>query len=186
MAWNRTNGAFIDRTSHGIIIWSERIRKERHRLGLEDGPTTADLMIGDVLARQPAPKAKHDWLPEGSQLRVFHRNRLERPRPRLGATSFEYGRFHVSHPEMCASYFRKKERLASLVEERRQREFMDMQKKHPVSMRGKKPPRKEPAILSESMSDPALSDCVKSLTWCSKDGQVDPMRRMARLERTFS
>eukprot|EP00439_Symbiodinium_sp_Y106_P036132 s380_g4.t1 len=181
MAWSRTNGAFIDRTSHGIILWAERIRTERRRLGLEDpnAPTTADVMIGDVLEKQPIPKARDDWLPEGAKLRVFHRRALERSRPRLGATSFEYGRFHVSHPEVHASYFRKRDRIASLVAEQWQREYREMQKKHPYSWHGTKPPAtpKMEAPLLRSRSDPGLEASKES----------DPLiQRLLKLERTFS
>ncbi|CAK9030698.1 unnamed protein product [Durusdinium trenchii] len=56
--WSRTSNALLDRSTNAQIMWTERVRKERRRLGLEKpgGPTTADLLLGvsRVAAKEPA------------------------------------------------------------------------------------------------------------------------------------
>ncbi|CAE8627477.1 unnamed protein product [Polarella glacialis] len=83
-------------TFESNAMWIDRIRSERRRLGLDKpedhGRTTFDVLASRRKA-EVQPRARTHWLPPAQ-------GPLLKPRPRLGATSFEYGHFHVSHPDL--------------------------------------------------------------------------------------
>eukprot|EP00933_Yihiella_yeosuensis_P028996 TRINITY_DN22735_c6_g1_i1.p1 TRINITY_DN22735_c6_g1~~TRINITY_DN22735_c6_g1_i1.p1 ORF type:complete len:164 (+),score=24.11 TRINITY_DN22735_c6_g1_i1:76-567(+) len=89
------------------FMYRDRIRKERRTLGLDrsDFGTTADVMARSI-KQVAAPKARDNWLPA-------ERGPLMRPLPRVGATSFKYGEFHVSHQDYVQPQNLSLKRIAS-------------------------------------------------------------------------
>eukprot|EP00930_Biecheleria_cincta_P016167 TRINITY_DN13250_c0_g1_i1.p1 TRINITY_DN13250_c0_g1~~TRINITY_DN13250_c0_g1_i1.p1 ORF type:complete len:203 (-),score=39.09 TRINITY_DN13250_c0_g1_i1:47-655(-) len=193
------------RTFEANITHTERIRKERRRLGL-DKPgklkTTADVM------------AANDWQPTDRGGGFNLEKSVGRPRPRVGSTAFAYGSFHIDHPEVeAAARRREAETSAAAQQELERRRMRNMQIRHPMrwqrlreqqwqeesqDMRQREPAdqlarsESEPSSLSlaalgDTAATRSLRGTVQGLAFHEGDlARTGVEERLSFLERTFT
>mmetsp|Transcript_48829 Transcript_48829/g.87932 ORF Transcript_48829/g.87932 Transcript_48829/m.87932 type:complete len:216 (-) Transcript_48829:26-673(-) len=139
MAWSKKTNAFeaCQQSFEGNILWIDRIKKERLRSGL-DKPgkqkTTADVLYESKVKKSAGHvNVLEDWLPQERGAPMSLHSSLERPRPRLGSSSFAYGSYHVNHPDIQeAATRRMKETEAKAQKEMEQRRIRNLQIRYPV------------------------------------------------------